>query len=104
MHEVTAYIYVTAPAELAAVTRGRAGTGYMPMPAGPATGDAARCGAVPQPAKPAAETGGPGPAAAGQAGGGKRCEVRRGAAIGSGGERCDGGETRREGEAVGFFL
>ena len=34
------------------------GTGHLPLPAEPALGGTARCGAVPQPAEPAAETGG----------------------------------------------
>ena len=46
------------PAGLAAVMGGRAGTSYLPLPAGPVLGSAARCGVVPQPAEPAAETGG----------------------------------------------
>ena len=46
-----------APAELAAVMGERAETGYVPLLARPAVGDAARCGAVPQPDEPAAETG-----------------------------------------------
>ena len=44
-----------APAEFASVMGERVETGYLPLPARPATGDATRCGAVPQPAEPAAE-------------------------------------------------
>ena len=73
------------------------GTGHLPLPAEPALGGTARCGAVPQPAERAAETGGvagigylplPARPVTGNA------ARRRGAAIGctDGGERCDGGE------------
>ena len=44
-----------ASAELAAVMGESVKTGYLPLPAGPAAGNAARCGAVPQPAEPAGD-------------------------------------------------
>ena len=49
-------VLVELAAEPATVTGGRAGPSYLSLPAGPAVGNAARCGATPQPAELAAET------------------------------------------------